>query len=130
MEKNRICFACGEHYEWCNTCHDFNPTDSWKYLYDTEDCLAMSKIWYAYKGDEITKAEAKMLAEKHPETLEKVLKNNSVLAKAFQDICKEEKQEKVEQTVENKVDDADKPEEDVVKPERKSSENKINRNKK
>ena len=90
MSQERKCFACGLRYRWCNTCHDYDPKESWKYLYHDKDCLEISRIWYAYRGNEITKEEAKRRMDQYPETIEMILINDSVMANEIKDIYKTE----------------------------------------
>ena len=131
MAKERICFACGTHYVWCNTCHDFDPTETWKYLYHDEDCLEISKIWRAYRGKEISKEEAKEEFKKYPGVMPMVMNYDSVLAKEVQEICKVANRNVVKQEepqVENHVDIIEETQE-VNETANKSSGSK-NRNKK
>ena len=86
MAKERTCFACGQKYVWCNTCHDFDPTETYKNLYHSLECVAISQIWYAYRGKEISKEEARRELQKYPEVLEKVFQYDSILAKEIQAI--------------------------------------------
>lgn len=86
MATKRKCFMCGATYEWCNTCHDFDPTETWKYLYHDKDCLAISKIWYAYRGDEISKDEAKKQMDKYHNNIAMILQNDSVPAEEIKEI--------------------------------------------
>lgn len=86
MKKERKCFMCGSHYEWCNTCHDFDPTETWKYLYHDENCLEISRIWYAYRGNEISKAEARKQMDQFPENIAMILEYDSVPAKEIKEI--------------------------------------------
>ena len=97
MATKRKCFMCGTTYEWCSTCHDFDTTDTWKYLYHDENCLAISRIWYAYRGSEISKEEARKQMDEYPESIAMILQYNSVPAKEIQEIYGvEEKEEPME----------------------------------
>ena len=96
-KKARRCWMCGQHYFWCNTCHDFNPEETWKYLYHDENCLEVSKIWYAYRGNEITAEEAKKQMDQYPETIEMIMENDSVPAKEIQAIYKMFESKQVEE---------------------------------
>ena len=114
MAYERTCMMCGENYKYCSHCHDFDPTETWKYLFHDKDCLAISKIWYAYRGNEITKEEARRQMEKYPERMQKIFKYTTIAAKeirAIFDIPEETevpndqtKTEEPKETVEEKAD--------------------------
>lgn len=96
MAVKRTCFMCGAEYEWCNTCHDFDATETWKYLYHDKNCLDISKIWYAYRGGEISKDEAKKRMDKYPETIVAILENTSVPANEIKNIYSVPEKEPIE----------------------------------
>lgn len=92
MSKERTCFICGLHYHWCSSCHDFDPEESWKYLFHDKDCLKISRIWYAYRGNEISKEEAKREIEKFPkDLLNNIMTHTSVAAEEIQKILESDK---------------------------------------
>ena len=93
MAHERRCLLCGTEYKYCSHCNDYDPTETWRYLFHDEKCLELSNVWYAYRGNEISKEEAKKRFEKYPENLDKILKYTSIAAKeirAIFDIPEEE----------------------------------------
>lgn len=104
MAKLRTCMLCGTQKEYCPTCPGFNSDETWRILFHDENCLAISKVWYAYRGGEITKDEAKEQMNKYPESLEKIFKYTSLAAKEIRAIfdIPEEEPEKEEVPVEEK----------------------------
>lgn len=132
MNKNRVCFMCGSPYEWCNTCHDFDPTETWKYLYHDENCLAISRIWYAYRGNEISKEEARQQMDQFSENIAMILENDSVPAKEIQEIynvsVKEEPQVEID-VIEEDVPNIEMPKSQAEKvPEKKEPVKNTNNN--
>lgn len=136
----RHCLCCGRVYEYCSHCNDFDPTESWKYLYHDKNCMAIANIWYAYRGNEISKEEAKEQMSQYKPNIDEVLKYTSIAAKEIRDIFGVVEEEKTEDTViEKQVEDI-KPEEvnvpvehDTVSKADNSKDNKrikyMNRNK-
>ena len=109
-KKENTCFICGRKYPaFCPTCRDFNPVDTWKYLYDDLDCVEISKIWYAYRGNEISKEKAKAEFRKYPNKLKDILNNSSIAALEIRAIFAEENPVKKESAIEetdNKTEDS------------------------
>ena len=97
MAEERTCIICGTHYKWCNTCHDYDPTETWKYLYHDASCMNVSIIWRAYRGNEISKAEAKRQMDRYPDVIAMALENTSIPAKEIQEIYKTKVSKPVEQ---------------------------------
>lgn len=102
MAHERRCLLCGTEYKYCSHCNDYDPTETWRYLFHDEKCLELSNVWYAYRGNEISKEEAKKRFEKYPENLDKILKYSSIAAKEIRAIfdIPEEEPKKDEETVE------------------------------
>lgn len=98
----RPCMICGkEHPVHCEQCNDNLPT--WSVLYDDEDCVAIGQVWYAYRGNEVTKDDAKKKIEKYPQKIEGISKHTSIAAKeirAILDIKEPEEKPEVEEKVE------------------------------
>lgn len=87
IKPNRKCIICGERYVYCPTCRDSRPDEPWRNIYDSEDCMAVANIWYAYRGKEISKEDAKKKIEQYPAVLEKVFKLSTVAAIEIKAIC-------------------------------------------
>ena len=107
MAQDRTCFMCGTKYSYCPTCKTPDAGKPWKFLYHDERCEAISKIWYAYRGHEISKEEAKRQLDKYPENIELILKNDSVPANEIKEIydIHEEKQAEEKHTEEKPVEE-------------------------
>ena len=86
MAQKRICMMCGEEYEFCSHCNDFDPFESWKYLYHDEKCREIGHIWYAYRGDEISKEEAKKGMSEIKPNIDNVLQHTSIAANEIREI--------------------------------------------
>lgn len=123
--KDRICFICGKEYRWCPNCREYDSNETYKYLFHDEKCAEISKIWYAYRGDEISKEEAKRRMSKIKPNIDDALLYTSVAANEIKEIFKVE--EKLQEPkVVNKVEErpVEKPVEVAVeeKPAPKKSE--------
>lgn len=132
MANIRKCMMCGKKYEWCINCGDRHPEETWRYLYHDENCMKISNIWYAYRGKEISKEEAKKQMDKYQDNINDILKNDSIPAMEIRDIygVKEEKVDVEEVPV---VEETVEPvKEEIVdkKDEKVSFDNKGNKNKK
>ena len=94
MTEKRKCFICGKEYEYCPNCSNAGE-QPWKFLYHDEKCVDISNIWYAYRGKEITKDEAKTKMSAIKPNIDDALKHNSVAANEIKEIfgIKEEKPE-------------------------------------
>lgn len=83
-KKTRVCYACGNKYEYCPTC----PTDSikptWMFCFDTEECKDVFGVLSDYYTDntKTTKDDVKKVLDnynikdysKYTETIQKQLK--------------------------------------------------------
>lgn len=54
MAKNRTCLVCGAKYKYCNTCGEYNPNETWRFLFDDEKCYDIYKIWQQYHSNELS----------------------------------------------------------------------------
>lgn len=59
MAKQRTCLLCGKQYEYCPHCGKHNPTETWRFLYCSENCNQIDNIISAYKANKISASEAK-----------------------------------------------------------------------
>ena len=102
--------------------------------------MAIANIWYAYRGNEISKEEAKEQMSQYKPNIDEVLKYTSIAAKEIRDIFGVVEEEKTEDTVVEKQVEDIKPEEvnvpvehDTVSKADNSKDNKrikyMNRNK-
>ena len=107
MAKKRICVMCGKEYEWCIHCTSSKPEEAWKFMYHDEKCMDIGNIWYAYRGKEIPKEEARIKLSQIKPNIDDVLKYHSIAANEIRDIFGiklEEDVEQVEPKVEEKVE--------------------------
>ena len=87
MAKMRTCMICGTRYEYCSHCNHEEP--SWKFLYHDENCKEIGNIWYAYRGNEISKADAKKAMNAFKPNIDLALKyDGSTAAKEIQELFK------------------------------------------
>lgn len=120
MAEKRKCFMCGKEYEYCPNCQS-GIEKPWKFLFHDEKCLAVSKIWYAYRGKEIDGKEAIKRMNEYPDTIEKILKYDSVPAQEIKVIYGVDK---IEDNVVKETEIPVKTIEENVKPEKHDHENK------
>ena len=115
MAHERKCMMCGTEYQYCSHCNDFDPSESWKYLYHDKKCMAIANIWYAYRGKEISKEEAKARMSEYKPNIDAVLKYTSIAANEIRDIFdikeevptlenEEQKEEIIEEVAETKTE--------------------------
>lgn len=106
MAHERTCMMCGEKYKYCSHCDEYNSNETWRYLYHDKNCMAIGNIWYAYRGKEITKEQAKKQMNEYKENLEKIFKHHSIAANEIRDIfgIKLEEPKEVEENIEKPVE--------------------------
>lgn len=85
----RTCLLCGQTYSYCHRCNEYKDEPTWKYLYHDENCKEVADIWHAYKGNELTKAQAKAKLKEHD--LTEILKYHSFAINELKDIMAEDK---------------------------------------
>lgn len=108
MAHERNCMMCGTEYKYCSHCDEYNSNETWRYLYHDENCKAIGEIWYAYRGNEITKEQAKEKMGEYPENIAKILKHHSIAANEIRDIFGvklEEPEEEAEEKIEEKSEE-------------------------
>jgi len=80
MARTRICMICGRNYEFCHHCKEFQKEPGWKYLYHDEKCKKIGDLWYAYRGKEISKEEARKLMGNLKPNINDALKYTGTIA--------------------------------------------------
>lgn len=105
MAHERKCMMCGTEYKYCSHCNDFDPTESWKYLYHDKKCRAIANIWYAYRGNEISKEDAKARMSEFKPNIDDVLKYTSIAANEIRDIFGIKKEDVIVDEADNVVVD-------------------------
>lgn len=99
-KQERQCICCGQVYKFCTHCHDFDPTELWRYLYHDEICMKINEIRRAYLGKEISKEDARKQMEKLVPNINIVLESNSAISETVKEIfdIKKENEEPAEST--------------------------------
>lgn len=89
VETNRKCVICGTKYKFCNNCRDnmFGINQPWRNIYCSEDCMNVANIWYAFRGKEISKDEAKTKLNAYNDVLDKVFILDTIISNEIKDIC-------------------------------------------
>ena len=59
MAKIRTCLVCGTKYKYCNTCGDYNPEETWRFVFHEEKCRDIYDIWQQYHSKQISLGELK-----------------------------------------------------------------------
>ena len=57
MANERICIVCGSKYQYCSRCKG-SEKQTWKNIYDTEDCMKLFNVCSAFKNNHIAKNDA------------------------------------------------------------------------
>jgi len=55
----RSCIICGKEYRYCPNCGADNKDETWRYLYDSEECMNVFNILSNYKNNHIDKEDAR-----------------------------------------------------------------------
>jgi len=128
MAKERTCMICGRHYKFCHHCKEFELEPKWKYLYHDEKCKQIGDIWYAFRGNEISKEDARKALSKLTPNIDAALKYTGTAAsneiRAIFDVDVTPKNNvdvKVDVVEDNKADAAEKVPEAVQQPKRRNS---------
>lgn len=64
MSKLRKCIVDKTQYKYCGNCKDYNPNETWRYLYCSENCRQIYHTLDAYKAKKINEEEAISILEK------------------------------------------------------------------
>ena len=91
MAEIRKCIICGKIYEYCIHCGDAKQDETWRYLYHDAKCMDIAKLWYAYKGNEISRKDAVNLMSRDSDRMATILANDSIPAKAIKEMYDAEK---------------------------------------
>jgi len=58
LKHERTCIICGKKYSYCSHCGEYDPDETWKYMYCSLNCKAIFKACSAFKFGEISADEA------------------------------------------------------------------------
>lgn len=61
----RTCVVCGTKYVYCPNCKKGNPDETWRYLYDSEECREIYKVCNHFSFGHIDAEEAGRKLEKY-----------------------------------------------------------------
>lgn len=104
MANKRKCILCPSHeYEYCGKCKPHEVIETWRFIFDTENCRDIYKIIENYVAKKITALEARQQLEQHK--LPELKDIQSSLRKNLEDIYNQTK-EVYEQK--NKIEDENK----------------------
>ena len=62
--RNRSCYLCGEHYQYCPTCSQDRTKPAWMAEFHSENCKDIFDICTRFNMELFTKDEAKAAIEK------------------------------------------------------------------
>ena len=65
MAFERKCIVDLKDYRYCNNCNEFNPTETWRFLFCCENCKDIYHTVEDYNAGKITADEAKDRFEKY-----------------------------------------------------------------
>ena len=90
MRHERHCQICGEAYQYCPNCVEYDDQPRWRFMFDNENCLKIYGVLNEYKAEAIDAKAAKAKLEKldlsKKDTFEKGFKKiiNEIFSKANQ----------------------------------------------
>lgn len=128
MANERKCVVCGKLYQFCNHCPGHQASETWKNLYDSEDCRTIFNVASNFSSGSLTAEEAKekLTGIKIPDTLSGGVKKN--IDKIFAEgkkvpavASKEAVAEPVEKAADAAENETEEKFEEVVKPRRKQN---------
>ena len=59
-KHERTCIVDGTKYEYCSHCGEFDSTETWRYLYCSQNCKAIYEICAAFATGKIDAIEARV----------------------------------------------------------------------
>lgn len=66
MALDRKCVICPDkhHYKYCNNCSGYNPIETWRFVFCSQNCRDIYRILSDYSSKQITTEEAKEALQK------------------------------------------------------------------
>ena len=64
MRHERTCQICGEVYQYCPNCSDYDDQPRWRFMFDEENCLNIYSVLNEYKAGIIDAKAAKAKLDK------------------------------------------------------------------
>ena len=67
MALDRKCIVCPDkhHYKYCSNCGGYNPIETWRFIFCSENCRGIYKIASDFVDGNISKEEAKEKLKNH-----------------------------------------------------------------
>lgn len=59
MTRIRKCIICGKQYHYCPSCGDGDMKESWRFLYDSEDCRTLFDVCSKFDNGKLSLSNAK-----------------------------------------------------------------------
>lgn len=58
MDKARTCIVCGKKYNYCPHCRSYNPYETWRMIYCSNNCRNVFHIFDDYRANKVDAKEA------------------------------------------------------------------------
>ncbi len=104
--KKRKCILCPSHeYEYCGKCKPKEIVETWRFIFDSENCRDIYKILENYKAKKLSAEEAKKQLDKY--TIPNLEDMQSVLRELIEDIFDKTRDvytQNIEETVKSDTD--------------------------
>ena len=65
MAKEKVCLFCGQSYQYCPNCREYDSYPKWMAEFDTERCHDLYTVISGYNLGLKTKDDVKMVLDKH-----------------------------------------------------------------
>lgn len=121
MANKRKCILCPTHeYEYCGKCKPQETIQTWRYIFDSENCRDIYKILENYVAKKVNALEAKQQLSNY--VLPPMEEIQPTLRKNLEDILNQTKENFIAENTEEKsnlLEDKTVIEEEIIKPRRR-----------
>ena len=62
---DKTCIVCRTKYKYCNTCRQYNPNETWRNLYCSDNCRQLYHIYDAIRAKKLSDEDAGKEIEKY-----------------------------------------------------------------
>lgn len=76
-KHERTCIVCSKKYKYCHRCGEYNPDETWRYMFCDENCRQIFKVCGAFSFNEISAYEARELLDQCD--LSNKVRNNQII---------------------------------------------------
>lgn len=113
LELNKKCIICGTKYRYCSNCGDKAPMEYWRNVYCSVDCKEIGELWYAQRGEQISKKDFSTLVKRKSEVWAKIINADTLVANEIRKLCDYgvEVEKPVVEVVDQPVDESNEMEE-------------------